>query len=466
MLAVYHLAKGEVPASDLPGIQPILDSARVATMPRAQVVVLDGNTLAPNMPQQRGRITVHTLWGELAWQLGNEDAYTRIKDADTSGTSPGKDVLTQLLAAYAPCVILMDELVAYVRQFEDGKTFSGGTYDANLSFLQALTEALKAVPTAVLLASLPESDKEAGSQRGINALRTLEHYFARVQALWKPVAAEEAFEIVRRRLFTSMTDRQAAATVCRAYADFYVANSADVPHETQESRYYERLMQAYPIHPEVFDRLYEDWSTLDSFQRTRGVLKLMAKVIYRLWNDGNNDLLIMPGSLPLYDADTRNEAIYYLPPGWDPVLERDIDGERAETTAMENRDTRLGAVQACRRAARTVFLGSAPTTPNQMVRGIETERVVLGCVQPGQQTGVFKDALRRLSDHLHYLNSANNRFWFDTRPNLRREMEERKRRFQDKDDVVPAIRERLQKSFATGVFGGIHVFTPSGGRAG
>ena len=250
--------------------------------------------------------------------------------------------------------------------------------------------------------------------------------------------------------------------MCRAYADFYVANSADVPHETQESRYYERLMHAYPIHPEVFDRLYEDWSTLDSFQRTRGVLKLMAKVIYRLWDDNNTDLLIMPGSLPLYHADTRNEAIYYLPPGWDPVLEGDIDGERAETTALDNRDTRFGAVQACRRAARTVFLGSAPTTSNQLVRGIEIERVVLGCAQPGQQTGVFKDALRRLSEHLHYLNSANDRFWFDTRPNLRREMEERKRRFQDKDDVVPAIRERLQQSFTTGVFGGIHVFTPSG----
>ena len=201
------------------------------------MVVLDGNTLAPNMPQKRGRITVHTLWGELAWQLGKEDAYARIKDADTSGTSPGKEVLTQLLAAYAPCVILMDELVAYIRQFEDGKTLSGGTYDSNLSFLQALTEALKAVPTAVLLASLPESDKEAGSQRGINALRTLEHYFARVQALWKPVATEEAFEIVRRRLFAAIPDTQAAATVCRAYADFYVTNSADVPHETQESRY-------------------------------------------------------------------------------------------------------------------------------------------------------------------------------------------------------------------------------------
>ena len=80
----------------------------------------------------------------------------------------------------------------------------------------------------------------------------------------------------------------------------------------------------------------------------------------------------------------------------------------------------------------------------------------------GQQIGLFKDALRRLGDRLHYLNHANNRFWLDTRPNLRREMEERKRRFQDKEDVFPSVRERVQRGFASGVFGGIHVFTDSG----
>jgi predicted AAA+ superfamily ATPase len=192
------------------------------------------------------------------------------------------------------------------------------------------------------------------------------------------------------------------------------------------------------------------------------VLKLMAKVIHRLWKDGNNDPLILPGSLPLYDADVRNEVIYYLPQGWDPVIERDVDGERAETTEIENKDTRFGSVQACRRSARTVFLGSAPSTTNQLVRGLELERVILGVIQPGQQIGLFKDALRRLGDRLHYLNHANNRFWLDTRPNLRREMEERKRRFQDREDVFPTVRERVQRGFASGVFGGIHVFTDSG----
>lgn len=461
MLAVYHLAKGETTASDLPGVPAILDAAGVTEMPRARIAVLDGIKSSPNQPVARDGQSIRTLWGDLAWQLGKAEGYALVADADASGTSPGKAVLETLLSRYAPCVILIDELVAYVRQFEEGKSLTGGSFDSNLSFVQALTEALKAVPTAVLLASLPESDKEAGSQRGVKALAALAHYFGRIQALWKPVGTEEAFEIVRRRLFTSINDKLTAESVCRAFADYYTANSDDFPRETQESRYFDRLMHAYPIHPEVFDRLYEDWSSLDNFQRTRGVLKLMAKVIHRLWKDNDKDPLIMPGSFPLQDADTRNEVIYYLPQGWDPVVERDVDGERAETTDIENRDTRLGSVQACRRSARAIFLGSAPSTANQMVRGIELERVALGVAQPGQQVGIYKDALRRLGDRLHYLNSGNNRFWFDTRPNLRREMEERKRRFQDKEDVFPAIRDRVQKTFASGVFGGIHIFTAS-----
>lgn len=462
MLAVYHLARGAVPVADMQGIPSILDDAGIIDLPKARVVVIDGTRLAPNMPDKRGNITVNTMWGDLAWQLGGEEAYDKIREADESGTSPGKDTIAQLLTDYSPCVILMDELVAYIRQFDETQRLAGGTYGSNITFMQVLTEALKAVPNAILLASLPESDQEAGSQRGINALRTLEHYFARVQAIWKPVAAEEAFEIVRRRLFSEITNTAAVETVCREFADLYITSGAEFPRETQESRYYQRLVNAYPIHPEVFDRLYEDWSSLDNFQRTRGVLKLMAKVIHRLWKDGNNDLLIMPGSLPLYDGSTRNEAIYYLPQGWDPVVERDIDGDRAETTEIENRDTRFGSVQACRRVARTVFLGSAPGTPNHMVQGIEQERVLLGSIQPGQQTSVFRDALHRLSDRLYYLNSGDNRYWFDIRPNLRREMEERKKRFDEKEDVIPAIQDSVKKALSKGIFDGVHIFTTSG----
>jgi len=460
MLAVYHLAQGTVPAVELLGVAPLLQAAGLAEAPRARLVVLDGNRQAPNIPQNRGGVQVRTLWGELAWQLGGDEAYGQVRQADESGTSPGKEVLARLLAAYAPCVLLIDEMVAYIRQFEEGQALAGGTFDSNLSFVQALTEALKAVPTAVLLASLPESEKEAGSRRGQMALQALSHYFGRVQALWKPVATEEAFEIVRRRLFRPISEEGAMRQVCRAFADTYREWPEDLPRTTQESRYFDRLLQAYPIHPELFDRLYEDWSSLENFQRTRGVLKLMARLIHRLWQDGNNDLLITPGSLPLYDGDTRNELIYYLPQGWDPVLERDIDGARSETAALENKDTRLGAPQACRRVARTIFLGSAPVTTGQVSRGVEVSRILLGTLQAGQQPGLFRDALDGLHQRLHYLNSRDDRFWFDTRPNLRREMEERKRRFQDAQHVRPALRTRLQSLVSCNLFDAVHVFVP------
>lgn len=466
MLAVYHLAKGETPASELQGIPALLDAAGVTELPSARIAVLDGVELLgmASKPRVHENLTVRTLWGELAWQLGGEAAYAQVKTADETGTAPGKAELIEMLSVCAPCVILMDEMVRYVSQFEDGKVLSGGTFNTQLSFVQALTEALKAVPTAVLLVSLPYSEREAGSDKGVQALRALEHYFGRVQAVWKPVATEEAFEIVRRRLFANINDRQTMESVCRAFTDCYQDNRNDLPQETQDSKYLERLKRAYPIHPEVFDRLYEDWSTLENFQRTRGVLKLMAKVIHRLWKDGNNDALIMPGNLPLMDADTRTEVLYYLPQGWDPVIERDVDGDRSETWEIENNDTRLGSVQACRRTARTIFLGSAPGSSSsgqstQHVRGVELERVLLGVVQPGQQLGVYKDALRRLGDRLHYLNHADNRFWLDTRPNLRREMEERKRRFEDHDYVFPQLERRIRQSLASSLFSGIHVFT-------
>ncbi len=471
-VAVYHLAGRTVPLRDLPGIPPLLDEAGVFDLPAARRVVIDGTALAPGQPWQHGSQTIHTLWGELAWQLGGAEGYAQVRAADANGTSPGKETLIALLSTYAPCVLLMDELVAYSRQFPDGQALSGGSYDSNLSFLQALTEAIKLVPNAVLLASLPESEVEAGSHRGVAALRALEKTFGRVQALWKPVATEEAFEIVRRRLFEPVRDLAARDAVCKAFADAYLAEGAILPSQTQEARYRERLLHAYPIHPEVFDRLYEDWTTLEGFQRTRGVLKLMAKVIYRLWQDQNLDAMILPGSLPLYDGETRNELTYYLPAGWEAVIEKDIDGERAETSALETREPRFGAVNAARRVARTLFLGSAPASASVRktgIRGLDRGDILLGSLQPGQSAALYSDALQRLNDRLHYLNASGDHtqdtthYWFDTRANLRREMEDRKGRFSDAQEVRNQLRKVLDK-LTSGVTGveGVHLFIPHG----
>jgi uncharacterized protein len=471
MLAVYHLANSKVPASNLSGVSSILDAAGLTELPKAKTVVLDGTRFSPSQPKKYGEQSVRTLWGEMAWQLGGADAFAKVAESDINGTAPDSSLIENLLTPYQPVVVLVDELVAYLRQFEDGRSYPGGTFDSNLTFIQNLTQAFKAVPKAMLLISLPASKlSEAGSARGRRAmesiegtlsLASLEKTVGRVHALWKPVGTEEAFEIVRRRLFTTITDTAQASEVCRSFADSYSENRQDLPKETLESRYYDRMVRAYPIHPEVFDRLYEDWSSLDNFQRTRGVLSLMASVIHRLWNDDNKDPFIMPGNLPLSDAQTRNKMIYYLPQGWDPVVEGDIDGDRSEAVEIESHDARFGSLQACRRLARTIFLGSAPTTASQSVRGIDAQRVLLGVLQPGQQISIYKDALRRLSDRLHYLNTGDSRFWFDVRPNLRREMEDRKRRFTAKEHLHPEVQNRLRGLIHGTTFAGIHIFTPS-----
>jgi len=468
MLAVYHLANRQCALGDLSGIPALLDRAGMMDVPTAKVAVLDGTAHAPGQAWKHGKQAIRTLWGEMAWQLGGADGFALVQEADANGTSPGKDVLCTLLTQCAPCVVLLDELVVYILQFPESQALSGGTYDSNLSFIQSLTEAAKLVPNAVVLASLPESDNQAGGPRGVSALQSLEAVFNRVQALWKTVAPEEAFEIVRRRLFESIRDAKARDLVCRAFADAYVAEGGKVPQETQEARYFDRMAQSYPIHPEVFTQLYEEWTTIDGFQRTRGVLKLMAKVIYRLWQDNNKDLMILPGSLPLYDGSARNELVYYLGPGWDPVIDRDIDGERAETTVLETKETRFGSVQAARRVARTVFLGSAPSsvTTRPGIRGLDRARVLLGCLQPGQTSSLYSDALNRLADQLHYLNSSGDRaqeetrYWFDTRANLRREMEERKKRFEN--GVVRGRMAEILKQLTSNAafFDGTHIFTP------
>ncbi|MBP1626439.1 MAG: hypothetical protein H6Q00_914 [Holophagaceae bacterium] len=472
LLAVYHLAKRDCAIKDMPGVAELLDRAKLVDVPASRIAVLDGIAMAPGQIWDRGGVQVRTLWGEMAWQLGGVEGYAMVEQADVNGTSPGKEILEKLLSRFSPCVLLLDELVAYIRQFAEKSLPYGGTYDTNLSFMQALTESIKLVPNAILLVSLPESEVEAGSQKGLAVLKAMEKTFGRIQALWKPVATEEAFEIVRRRLFEPIQALGERDAVCRAFADLYKQEGTKVPSSTHEARYYDRLVQAYPIHPEVFDRLYEDWSSIEGFQRTRGVLKLMARVIHSLWQGQNADLMIMPGSIPLHDSLVRGDFIYHLQPGWDPVMERDIDGERAETTSLENKETRFGAIQAARRTARTIFLATAPsstTTKKPVTQGVDRAHVLLGCLQPGQTSSVYSDALNRLVDVTHYLHTTGDKtqehtlFRFDTRAGLRREMEDRKRRFDDAQDLRPKLFAATRKQVETQTyFDAVHTFTAHG----
>ena len=246
-------------------------------------------------------------------------------------------------------------------------------------------------------------DAEVGGQRGREALTRLRNVIGRVEAAWRPATAEESFEIVRRRLFQPFHDAEqfkARDVVAREFSELYRSQQQEFPAECREADYEQRLKAAYPIHPEIFDRLYTDWSALAKFQRTRGVLRLMAAVIHHQWEQGNRSPLIMPGDLALDDGRVQSELTRYLDDNWAPIIEKDVDGAGSLPLRIDAEQPNLGKFSASRRVARAIFLGSAPTM-GAAHRGIEDRRVKLGCVMPGESPAVFGDALRRLATGCH-----------------------------------------------------------------
>jgi len=329
MLALYHLFGGES-LSSLRGAEELVQKEGIDGLPKVKRAVLVGTALSPAQPQVKGDGTeVNTLWGELAWQLLGKSGYDLVADADNSGVSPGSDLLREVFKKTGGCLILIDEWIAYVRQLYKKNSLSGGTFEANITFAQSLTEAVRAVPNTLLVASIPASKIEIGGDGGEVALDQLKHTFGRMESPWRPASAEESFEIVRRRLFEDITDAKLFAmrdAVIDAYGDLYAKQAAEFPSACREGEYRRRMKACYPIHPELFDRLYNEWSSLYKFQRTRGVLRLMAAVIHSLWEGNDAGLLIMPSSVPVSDPTVQPELVRYLPDSWVPVIERDIDG--------------------------------------------------------------------------------------------------------------------------------------------
>jgi predicted AAA+ superfamily ATPase len=457
MLALYHLFSG-VPANELAGIEPILQEMGVTKVPQVNRVALVGTALNPGQPHAKPDGTkVKTLWGELAWQLDGKKAYALIGKNDANGTSPGSRELSDIFKRYSPCLILIDEWIAYARQTYGKTDLPGGSFDSNITFAQAISEATRATPGTLLVATIPASDIEIGGEGGKEALTKLHNTFSRMESTWRPASAEESFEIVRRRLFEPITDPvdfAARDAVIRAFGQFYHSSKEEFPQGCGEAEYERRLEKAYPIHPELFDRLYEDWGSLERFQRTRGVLRLMAAVISELWDRQDSSLLILPASVPMDAPTVQSELTRYLEDNWRPVMEKDVDGPEALPLKIDRETPNLGRYSAARRVARTIFMGSAPLARAKSP-GIDDRRVRLGCVQPGENTPTFGDALRRLTDQATHLYVDGKRFWFSTQPSVTRLAQDRAAQ-QIIDDVWVELKRRLRADRQRGDFVGVH----------
>jgi predicted AAA+ superfamily ATPase len=474
LIALYHLFSGVEPRR-LPGdVQALVRDAGAERLPAVRRAVLVGTKLPAGQVRTMDDGTeISTMWGELAWQLGGREGYELVADSDRARTNPG-DLIRTLFERYGPCLVLIDEWVAYARDLFEKEDLPGGSFETQFGFAQSLTEAARAVDGTLLLVSIPASesigeehrrdvigsDIEVGGASGRLALQRLSAVVSRQAEHWRPATAEESFEIVRRRLFQTLDPAGEAArdATVEAFGQLYRQSRGDFPAECAELRYGERIRAAYPIHPELFDRLYADWSTVERFQRTRGVLRLIASVIKVLWDSDDQSPLILPASLPLDQGPVLTELTRNLEDNWKPVIDGDIDGPASKPWAIDRAHPNLGRYHATRRVARTIFLGSAPTvrSPN---RGLDVQRVRLGSCLPGEAVAIFGDALGRLADQAPHLYVDRSRYWFDLQENVTRTARDEAERLLagHKEEVHEEIVRRLQARGQRGELRDVHV---------
>ncbi len=421
MLALYHIA-GATNAKDLPGVDQLLEDEGLTIPKDINRAVLVGTSRGPHdVIVTDDGLEIRTTWGEMAWQLGGKAGFDLVADCDKSGIAPGSNLLEKLFKTYSPCLILVDEWVAYLRPIYKADGLPSGSFDANLSFVQALTEAVKACPDALLMASLPASQIEVGGDGGQEALARLKQTFSRVESSWQPATLEESYEIVRRRLFKEVTSDMAPHkdNTLKQFNKLYRENTDTFPTGCDGEEYRRKLEKAYPIHPELFDQLYETWGAIEKFQRTRGVLRLMAQVIHQLWMDNDKSIMIMPASVPVSSPRVEPELVDYLSQNWRAIISSDIDGTQSTPFQIDQKSPNLNKVSATRRVARTLFLGSAPETGSNNP-GLDDKQINLGVVQPGEKPATFGDALRRLSNVAKFMHSDLGRYWYSIKPGLNR----------------------------------------------
>lgn len=477
MLSLWHLA-GRTRLGDFPQeVAELLESDGYRALQDKGVrrVAIVGNHFAASGELKPDGTFVRTIWGELAWQLGGKEAYAVVADADASSTPPGA-ALHRLLASYSPALILIDEWVAYARALygvdpsDPATKVTGGSFESQFTFAQSLTEAAKGTSGVFLAVSIPASEsghdgepgpgsaQEVGGAHGLEALKRLQNVVRRVADQWRPASADEAYHIVRQRLFVA-PDAKALAAIdetAKAFVELYRRQADDFPREARDAAYRERIKRTYPIHPELFDRLYEDWSSLERFQRTRGVLRLMNAVVHALWVGEDAGPLILPGSLPIATAAVNSELSQYLPDSWKTVIDTDVDGPSSEPARIDVARPQFGARALTKRLARTVFFGSVPTIGSAH-KGIETQRVFLGTAVPGDRTGDFHAALNALGDRATYFYAGQGKYWYDLQANITRTAKDQAERLHKEDVWAEIVRRLSDQGRLRGAFAGVHV---------
>jgi hypothetical protein len=441
LVTIYHYLKhGQQIKELLPaGVEPMT----------AKLAVIGGNHWNPVTGKTSNGLTRRTFWGEVAYQIDGQAGYERFRANDETLISPGKDDLRNFLETHQPFVLLFDEILEYINRALDVRL--KGQLDQSLggqtfAFFQELTEAVALIPNGMIIATLPSSHLEDFGEQEEESLARLGKIFGRLESIETPVRGEEIYAVIRRRLFEveAMRGQEMRETVHR-YFQLYQQHRDDLPPKARDLNYKDRMELAYPFHPDLIDILNEKWSTFPSFQRTRGVLRLLANVVEDLYQREINIDLILPGDINLERPAIRQEFIKHIGSEYEGVIASDIAGHEAKSQALDkaNRSWKHLAQS----ISNAIFCHSFSADDSE--KGISLPYIKLAVLRSDTIPALATEVLQKLGNELWYLNSRGEAHYFSRIPNLNRMILDKKELYSQtyETELKAIIRKEVGSKF-------------------
>jgi len=437
LLALYHTFRHGNKVTHFDTIKKILEENKLDRIPETKVVVFVGEYADP----VKGR----TLWGEIAYQLGD---YKLVEKHDKMMVAPGKEIIAKLLSKNKPLLILMDEVVQYLVRTLGVEVKEGTLKGQVQAFLKSLTEAVASSDQCALIATLPSSVSEGfeEAEKAENILKELQKIFGRVEKIYTPVEGEEIYEIIRKRLFEDLGDVKAHYAVAEGYFDFYHKLGENIPTECKEIGYKEKIVKAYPFHPETVDILFERWATIPTFQRTRGALRLLAEVIADLFKKEHPAPLIQPAHINFANSTIRREFVKHIGNEFEGVIASDVDGPSAKAPKIDREmGTEYSRFKVATGLATSIFFYSFSGGKR---KGVTAQRLGLAFLREGIPSAIIGEAVRRLEDELWFLHFEKNLYYFSNVVGLNRVIVDKEEAIKD-DDIEAEIKQRIEKVSGT-----------------
>jgi len=464
LIALYHLCQGNVdPKVSAKFISPEL----LPQVPIAKIAVVVGPDMDVAVGVDHGHIRTFTLWGELAWQLGHHaggveagrQAYEIIRKSDEQRTAPGTQVWEKLIGD-EPALLMIDEIAYYLRvargaQYQAGKT---SVAEQTVAFLMSLLKFASESKRTVLVYTLADSadafGKESDDLR--QELAEARSVSARQEHVLTPTAEDEVSAIVTHRLFANV-DRKAAKETAKswsAYSARLVEQGVDLPQRAVRAEFQAEMVQDYPFHPDLLTTLNRKTSTIPNFQKTRGLLRLLAQTVRDLWHTKpKNCFLICTHHLNLSDEQVANDLTSRLDrPQYKQVIEADIASPKKGTLShaqeIDLEWNESGRAPYAQRVATTAFLHSLVQTGQS---GVDPADLRLAVLQPDDDPALVEKAVQRLVDRCWFFDYDGLRYRFKTEPSLRKIVD-------DEMGLVGKIKakgeldDRIQKVWKKSVF--------------